>query len=412
MEFLFSLPLLLCFILLTYLSLHVFLKKKRPLLAGENHSNDQEMPLLPPGRTGLPLIGESLDYFSKLQNNVIEKFVTERRNKYSNKVFKTSLLGQPMAILCGPEGNKFLFSNEKKFVQVWFSSSYDKIFPKTENATNTQDYKRVRKMLPSFLKMDTLSKYVGMMDMVMKQRLHTHWRNRQEVVVAPTLSKFTLALACRFFLSIDDPKKVEELTKPIEDVEAGLLSMPINLPGTALNHAIKASKYMRNEVAAIVRQRKIDLSDKSASSTQDILSHMLLTTDESGEFFSESNIVSNLFGLIEGGYTTVNSALTFIMKYLAELPHVYDEVLREQIEIANSKEKDEMLAWEDLRKMKYSWNVAQEVLRLMPPGVGAFREAITDFSYAGYLIPKGWKVNKDLLDVQLGTSMFALYFSF
>ncbi|KAK2982553.1 hypothetical protein RJ640_008176 [Escallonia rubra] len=328
MEFIFSVPLLLCFIFLTYLSLHVFLKEKKPLLAAENHSNNKKTPLLPPGRTGLPLIGESLDYFSKVKNNVIEEFVTKRMNKYSEKVFKTSLLGQPMAILCGAEGNKFLFSNEKKLVQVWFSSSFDKIFPKTENTTNTQDYKRVRKMLPSFLKVDTLGKYVGTMDMVMKQHLHTHWKNRHEVVVAPTISKFTLTLACRFFLSIEDPKKVEELTKPIVEVEAGLLSMPINLPGTALNRAIKASKYMRNEVAAIVRQRKIDLSDKSASATQDILSYMLLTTDESGEFFSESNIVSNLFGLIEGGYATMSSALTFIMKYLAELPHVYDEVLR------------------------------------------------------------------------------------
>ncbi|KAK2982552.1 hypothetical protein RJ640_008175 [Escallonia rubra] len=63
------------------------------------------------------------------------------------------------------------------------------------------------------------------------------------------------------------------------------------------------------------------------------------------------------------------------------------------MEITNSKENDEMLAWHDLRKMRYSWNVAQEVLRLMPPGLGAFREAITDFNYAGYIIPKGWKLH-------------------
>lgn len=64
----------------------------------------------------------------------------------------------------------------------------------------------------------------------------------------------------------------------------------------------------------------------------------------------------------------------------------------EQNEIASPKHDGEFLVWEDLQKMKYSWNVASEAMRLSPPLVGAFREAVQDLKYGDYNIPKGWKV--------------------
>ncbi|KAM7477447.1 hypothetical protein LguiA_025660 [Lonicera macranthoides] len=284
---------------------------------------------LPPGKTGWPVIGESLEFLSTGWKGHPEKFIFDRMSKYSPKVFKTSLLKEKIAVFCGVEGNKFLFSNENKLVQAWWPASIDKIFPpanENQLSSSKKEAMKVRKMMPNFFKPESLRVYIGIMDQVTEIHFASGWDNKDEVVVLPLAKRFTFWLACRLFMSIEDPNDVEKFTKPFEHIASGLISFPIDLPGTPFRRGIKASSYIRKELIIIIKQRKIDLAEGKATPTQDILSHMLTTSDEDGKFMNELDIANKILGLLIGGHDTTSSACTFILKYLAELPDVYDKV--------------------------------------------------------------------------------------
>lgn len=55
-------------------------------------------------------------------------------------------------------------------------------------------------------------------------------------------------------------------------------------------------------------------------------------------------------------------------------------------------EDEEVMTMDDMKKMKYTRQVARESMRLFPPIFGSFRKAITDIEYQGFTIPIGWKV--------------------
>uniref|UniRef100_A0A1W7HBW4 Cytochrome P450 n=1 Tax=Scoparia dulcis TaxID=107240 RepID=A0A1W7HBW4_SCODU len=349
---------------------------------------------LPPGSYGWPVLGETMEFLRAGVDGAPEKFIKERIEKYeSPQVFKTMLLGEPMAVLCGPTGNKFLFSNENKLVTVWWPDSVRKLLGPCIATSGGDEGRQMRRMMSYFVSPDAFTKlYIKTMDLVSQQHIKTHWQDKTEVKVFPTIKLYTFELACRLFMSLEDPEQISKLATLFNIFLKGLISVPVNFPGTRFYKAKKATSAIKKLLQEIVRQRRADLEKKVAIPTQDLLSHLLVSPDENGKFMSESVIVNNILMLLFAGHDTSSVAITMLMKNLAQLPDIYEKVLAEQNEIASLKEDGEYLQWEDIQKMRYSWNVVCETTRLSPPVIGAFREALEDINYAGYDIPKGWKL--------------------
>ncbi|XP_002317588.2 cytochrome P450 716B1 [Populus trichocarpa] len=117
-----------------------------------------------------------------------------------------------------------------------------------------------------------------------------------------------------------------------------------------------------------------------------------LRDQNNGEEMTEKEIVDNVILVLTAGHDTSAILITFLIRDLSMEPSIYAVVLQEHEEIAKSKSKGELLTWEDLGKMKYTWKVALEALRMFPPIFGGFRKAVKDIEYDGYIIPEGWQI--------------------
>ncbi|KAK4491531.1 hypothetical protein RD792_002283 [Penstemon davidsonii] len=352
---------------------------------------------LPPGNFGWPMIGESMQFlFGKP-----EKFVAERMQKYSTDVFKTKILGEKTAVLCGPHGHKFIFSNEQKYFTTFRPYPMQHLFRSYKKAAAVvaavDETKEIRQ--PGFLKPEALKNFLGKMDSITRQQLEAHCTDDDEnilvIKVSPLAKTLTLTLACHFFLGINNPGRIARLVKHFDDVTVGMHCMMISFPGTIFYRANKAADAIRKELLIVIEEKKRVM--QSGSPMHDVLSHMIAVRDPTGRSMPEAEIADKIMGLLTAGYSTVATTITFLMKYLGLNPDVYEKVRAEQMGIASMKkpvggDDEYLLEWEDMSKMKYSWNVVCETMRMVPPLQGTFRDVLTDFTYAGYTIPKGWKV--------------------
>ncbi|GFZ12513.1 hypothetical protein Acr_23g0008980 [Actinidia rufa] len=306
-----------------------------------------------------------------------------------------SLFGKPTVFIHGQAANKFVFTSDSSTISNQQVASLRALLGE-RNITELsgEDHKRVRDALVSFLKPECLKQYIEKMDAEVRRHIDMHWEGHQKVTVLPLMKTLTFDIICSLLLGIECGARREILIKCFETLVKGLWSIPINFPFTVYNHGLQATNRIRNIVKDLMREKRVELEQKGASiSHQDLITCLLSIGEKNNkEGMSEDEIVHNVVTIMIAGHDTSSILLTFIIRLLANDPTICASVVQEQEKIAKSKASGEWLTWEDLAKMKYTWKVALETLRIVPPVFGGFRKAMKDIEYGGYLIPKGWQI--------------------
>ncbi|KAL5804137.1 hypothetical protein ACOSQ3_030937 [Xanthoceras sorbifolium] len=348
---------------------------------------------LPPGSLGVPIIGQSLGLLRAMRANTAEKWIEQRIRKYG-PVSKLSLFGKPTVFIYGQAANKLVFTADSSAIANQQTKSVRMILgDRCLLELAGQDHKRVRDALLSFLKPETLKKYVVKIDGEIREHLELHWHGKEQVTVLPLMKTLTFNIICSLIFGLERGAKRDQFVSNFQVMIAGMWSVPVNLPFTRYNRSLKASARVQNMVKDLIQEKRKKLDQKTASPHQDLITCLLSIRDENGEeVITEKEIVHNVMLVMVAGYDTSSALITFLIRLLANDPAVYAAVLEEQGEIAKDKSMGEFLTWEDLIKMKYTWRVAMETLRMIPPIFGGFRNTLKDIEYGGYLIPKGWQI--------------------
>ncbi|XP_058110630.1 taxadiene 5-alpha hydroxylase-like [Magnolia sinica] len=347
---------------------------------------------LPPGSLGLPIIGESLSFLKAQRDDRGSEWINERVALYGH-VFKTSILGSPTAVIIGKEGNKFVFMDDEALDGNQPESS-KKIFGKNSIFGLMGDrHKLVKGAMMSFLKPQNLQEYIGIMDDLVKTGLLAEMKEKDAIKIVPFMKDLMFNITCTLLFGLYDEHTKAALFEDFSEAMQASWSIPINFPGTIFWRGVKARSRIVERMAPIVRRRKEMLVAGTVRPKSDVISSMVALRDEKGESISDDEIMDNIISLVFASHDTTAILLSLMVWKLARDPKIHQKVLQEHMEILKERQTPEgKLTWREVQKMNYTWRVAQELMRLIPPVFGSFRKAIKDTSFGGYDIPKGWQV--------------------
>nr|GMD54558.1 cytochrome P450 87A3-like [Ipomoea batatas] len=175
------------------------------------------------------------------------------------------------------------------------------------------------------------------------------------------------------------------MSEMYRDLVEGLMSFPINLPGTSHHKCLQIHKKVRGAMRDVVKKR-LETPERQQ---EDVLDHLIRDMHMgTHKFLSEDFIVQLMFGLLFVASESITTTLALAFKLLAEHPNVLEELTAEHDTILKNRENpDAPLTWNEYKSMTFTLQVINEVLRLGNIAPGLFRRAIKDISYNG-MIPK------------------------
>ncbi|XP_034684161.1 cytochrome P450 87A3-like [Vitis riparia] len=342
---------------------------------------------LPPGTLGFPLIGETIQFFIPGHSLDLLPFFKKRVQRYG-RLFRTSLVGRPVAVAADPEVNHFILQEEGKSVEMFYLDSIVKLFGKDGASTHATGHvhKYLRTLVMNNFGFESLrDKLLPKVEAVARKSLDT-WSSQPSVELNYAISQVMFEFISMELFSYDPSASTESMSDAFINFLKGLVSIPLNIPGTTFHKCLKNQKKVMKMLREIVEERCASPERRHG----DVLDYFLEEM-KSKTFITKDFIVYIMFGLLFATFESIPTMFTLVFKLIMEHPLVWQELKDEHEAILrNSQTSNSTITWEDYKSMTFTFDVINEALRMGNISLGSFRRAVEDVRINGYTIPAGW----------------------
>ncbi|KAL8263814.1 hypothetical protein R6Q59_021944 [Mikania micrantha] len=334
---------------------------------------------------GWPLLGETIQFFAPNQTWDTPPFIKNRIKRYGS-IFRTSLVGLRVIVSTDSELNYMVFQQEGQAFESWYPQSLTNIFGSQKLGSLLGSlHKYLKNMVLTAVGPESLKKILSEVESVAIRNMKG-WASRETVELKTAM---IFELMGKKLISYDLEKSSENLRENFEAFIQGLISFPLNIPGTAYYKCLQGRKKVMRMLKNMLEARRA----KPNKIKIDFFDYVLEELKQNDTVLTEEISLDLMFALLFANFETTSQAITIAIKFLTDNPRALKELTEEHEKIIRKREHPEAgVTWKEYKSMTFTFQLINETLRLANIVPGVFRKAVTDIKYKDYTIPSGWVI--------------------
>lgn len=348
----------------------------------------------PPGPNGLPILGNSLQFFRNPTS------FAERCIRTYGDVVSLRVAGTPTFLLGHPDHVKYVLADNFENYEKGALYREELSFLGDGLLVSEGDHRaQQRKLIAPQFHPDRIERYARIM-VAYAERTVAELPANEPVAVDEWMQGLALEIIAKALMDVDVSTSAPEIRRALEDVMEGARAssrIPVSVPGwvpTPGNVRYdRAMDTFDSIVADIIREHREDPDPPDT-----VVSTLVDASDSSDYSLTDRQIRNEITTLLLAGHDTTALGLSYTLYLLAKHPDEQRHLLEEIDRVVGDGSPDP----DDVADLDRTEAAIKEGLRLFPPSYLFVRDAIDSDEIGGFRVPSGsmvvlhpWSVHRD-----------------